>query len=160
MLKAFKDLADKSEGRYATDDELQFIDDYVNSYSLRLSTYYKLQQIEQEFVETVHQQLTATDPALLKSGTKNLTPKWKHDTMRVLRYSAIALLLDDAEIHQERFLFWFQTIMRAFSAQRSCDVTYTLMQEVAKNKLSANEAALLCPILELNRVALGTPPPA
>ncbi len=157
MLKAFKDLADKTEGRYATDAELQFINDYVASYPLRLSTYYKMQQVERDFVENVYQKLTAIDPALLQTGDKNLTSKWKGDTMRVLRHSAIALLLDDAEIHQERFLYWFQTIMRAFGAQRSCDATYAIMQDVAKKELSDSEASLLCPILELNRVALGTP---
>lgn len=156
MLKAFKDIADKSEGRYATDDELQFVVDYVNSYALRRSTYQKIQHIEQAFVERVYQKLVASHPTLLKTGKQDLTAKWKQDTLRVLRYSAIALLLDDAEIHQERFLQWFRTIMRAFGAQRSCHVTYTLMQDVAKQALSPAEAALLCPILELNRVALGS----
>lgn len=156
MLKAFKDLANQTDGRYATDEELQFIHDYVKTYALRLNTYQKIQQVEQAFVDTAHQQITVVDPTLLRSGKQDLTAKWKRDTLRVLRYSAIALLLDDADIHRERFLYWFQTIMRAFSAQRSCDVTYTIMQDVAKRQLAAREAELLCPILELNRVALGT----
>ena len=156
MLKAFKDLANQAEGRYATDAELQFIVDYVNLYQLRLETYQKVQTLEKTFVKDVHAQLTAKEPELLQQNKKDLTVKWKQDTLRVLRYSAIALLLDDAELHQERFLYWFQTIMRAFGAQQSCDTTYALMQDIAQRQLSNVEAALLCPILELNRVALGT----
>lgn len=156
MLKAFKDLTDQAEGRYATDAELQFIVDYVNSYQLRFETYQKVQSFEKTFVKEAHGQLIAREPDLLQHQKKDLTSKWKQDTLRVLRYSAIALLLDDAELHQERFLYWFQTIMRAFGAQQSCDATYTVMQDVAQKHLSDVESALLCPMLELNRVALGT----
>jgi hypothetical protein len=57
---------------------------------------------------------------------------------------------------RERLLFWFQTIMRAFGAQRSCNVTYTIMQEVVKQHLTAEQASLFLPILEVNRRILGT----
>ena len=156
MFKAFEDLANQTEGRYATDAELQFIADYVNSYQLRLETYQKVQTLEKSFVKDVYAQLTEKEPELLKPNKTDLTAKWKQDTLRVLRYSAIALLLDDAELHQERFLYWFQTIMRAFVAQQSCDKTYALMKDIAKRHLSNEEAALLCPLLELNRAALGS----
>ncbi|MEM7771807.1 MAG: phycobilisome protein [Cyanobacteria bacterium P01_A01_bin.37] len=155
MLKAFHNLSVQAEGRYATDAELQFAVDYTNSYTLRLALYQKLQRLEKPFIEQVYQQLNASEPSLFRTGKKNLAAKWKRDTMRVLKYSALALLLDDTEIHQERFLFWFQTIMRSFGAQRSCDATYTALQQVAMQKLSDVEAAMFCPILELNRVALG-----
>ncbi len=45
--------------------------------------------------------------------------------------------------------------MRAFRAQRSCDATYQLLQEAVRRHLSPEEAELICPILELNRVMLG-----
>ena len=155
MLKAFKDLADQAEGRYATDAELQFIVDYVNSYQLRLKTYQKVQKIEKNLVNEVQAQITQQSPTLLQQNNKDLTAKWKQDTLRVLKRSAIALLLDDAELHQEQFLCWFQTIMRAFEAQKSCDITYVLMQEIAQRHFSKEEVALLGPILKLNRAALG-----
>ncbi|MEB3210871.1 MAG: phycobilisome protein [Leptolyngbyaceae bacterium] len=158
MLKAFQTLSLQAEGRYANDSELQFAVDYANSYKMRVSLYQKLQALEQEFIEDVHQQLMASDPTLFRAGQKDLIGKWKRDTMRVFKYSALALLLDDAEIHGERFLAWFQTIMRAFNAQRSCEATYTAMQKVAQEKLSQFEFALFSPILELNRVSLGSQP--
>ena len=156
MLKAFQNLSAQAEGRYATDAELEFATDYANSYKMRLALYQKLKELEGTFVEEVHQKIVAGDANLLQLGTKDLTGKWKRDTMRVLRYSALAMLLDDAEIHGERLLYWFQTIMRAFNAQRSCDSTYAAMQTVAQQKLSSFESALFTPILELNRVSLGS----
>jgi hypothetical protein len=156
MLKAFQTLAVQADGRYATDAELQFAVDYANSYKMRLALYQKLQNLEGEMVEATHQKLMTSAPGMFKVADKDLTGKWKRDTMRVLKYSALALLLDDAEIHGERFLYWFQTIMRAFGAQRSCEATYTAMQTVAQQKLSGFEAAMFTPILELNRVSLGS----
>jgi hypothetical protein len=49
-----------------------------------------------------------------------------------------------------------QTIMKAFGAQRSCEVTYQLMQEVVQEHLSPTEAKLFCPFLELTRVMLSS----
>lgn len=99
--------------------------------------------------------MAAIDPTLLISGTVDMSAKWKRDTVRVLRYAAVALLLDDAETYRERFLMWFQTIMQSFRAERSCDVTYTVMQDVVRQYLTPQEAELFLPILELSRLMLG-----
>lgn len=155
MLSQFKNLSTKIDGRYATDVELQFIADYVGSYTLRKHVYQKLQSLESKIVNEVFERIQSTAPKLLERGDQNLVNKWKQDTVRVLRYSAIAVLLDDAELHQERFLFWFQTVMRAFGTQKSCDVTYRLMQEVIQNHLQPLEFQIVQPIIELNRAALG-----
>lgn len=155
MLSQANKLSLQVDGRYATDEELQFFNQYTQSYGLRLQTYQKLQASEASIVNQVYTKMKAIDPMLFHSGNEDISQKWKRDTMRVLRYSAAAMLLNDPETMQERFLLWFQTIMRAFSAQRSCEVTYQVMQEVVKQHLTATQAALFCPILELNRRALG-----
>ncbi|MGB3494522.1 MAG: hypothetical protein WBA57_17470 [Elainellaceae cyanobacterium] len=155
MLSQFNALSTKIDGRYATDVELQFIADYTASYELRKHVYLKLQSLESKIVSAVFERIRASDPKLLERGDENLANKWRQDTIRVLRYSAIAVLLDDAAMHQERFLFWFQTVMRAFATQKSCDVTYTIMQEVIEQYLQPLELQLVQPIIELNRAALG-----
>ncbi|MEB3355512.1 MAG: phycobilisome protein [Synechococcales bacterium] len=155
MLSQFQLLSQEAEGRYATDNELKFVTDYINSFPLRLQTYQKVHALESKIIQDAYAKMEANHPKLLRVGSQDMRSKWKRDTLRVLRYSAIALLLDDPDLLQERFLFWFQTIMRAFGTQESCEVTYSLMQEVVKDHLSPIEAALFCPLLELNRVALG-----
>ncbi|BAS58384.1 hypothetical protein NIES2135_22280 [Leptolyngbya boryana NIES-2135] len=156
MLSQIQRLSQTTEGRYATDEELRFLAEYARSFELRVQTYQKLQASEAAIVQQVLAKMRAIDPTLLRNGSEDVTPKWKRDTLRVLRYSAVAMLLDDSETLRERFLFWFQTIMRAFNAQKSCGVTYTVMQEVVKQVLTPSEANLILPLLEVNRRMLGT----
>ncbi|GAP95499.1 phycobilisome protein [Leptolyngbya sp. NIES-2104] len=156
MLSQIQRLTQETEGRYATDEELRFLADYARSYELRVQTYQKLQTCEMMIIQQVQAKMRAIDPTLFRQGNEDLTNKWKRDTLRVLRYSAAAMLIDDPELLRERFLFWFQTIMRAFNAQKSCGVTYTVMQDVIKQMLTTSEANLILPILEVNRRMLGT----
>jgi hypothetical protein len=155
MLSQFKRLTLDTDGRYASDLELRFIEDYCKTYRLRLSIYQKLQVSEQKIVQQVQAKLRAIDPSLLIHGQQDLTSKWKRDTIRVLRYSAITVLTDDSATFQERLLLWFQTIMRAFGAQRSCEMTYVVMQEVMQDYFTVDEYSYIAPILDLNRTALG-----
>ncbi|MEM9213722.1 MAG: phycobilisome protein [Cyanobacteria bacterium P01_F01_bin.150] len=155
MLSQCEDLSQSTEGRYATDAELDFFLEYVESYPKRLSLYQKLQTVESDIVETVHQRIMADHPHLLKNNKRDITVKWKRDTVRTLRVSAVAILLDDPTTLQERYLLWFQSVMGAFKAQKSCDITYSIMQEVVHHFLEPDESSLLIPILELNRTALG-----
>jgi hypothetical protein len=156
MLSQIQRLTLETEGRYATDEELGFLADYTRSFSLRVQTYQKIQECETTIVQQVQTKMRSTDPTLLRNGNEDITVKWKRDTLRVLRYAAAAMLIDDPETFRERFLFWFQTIMRAFGAQRSCNVTYTVMQEVVKQHLSPQQANLFLPTLEVTRRMLGT----
>ncbi|WP_448600398.1 phycobilisome protein [Thermoleptolyngbya sp.] len=158
MLSQMKRLSLETEGRYATDADLQFLRDYAKSYGLRVETYQRIQSAEVLLVSQVQQYMMSKDPTLFQGGNSDLTAKWKRDTVRVLRYSAVAMLLNDPETLQERFLLWFQTIMRAFGAQRSCNATYEAMQHVVRQHLTPVQASLFCPILELNRHLLGGSP--
>ncbi|WP_088891899.1 phycobilisome protein [Leptolyngbya ohadii] len=155
MLRQLNCLSRDVEGRYATDAELQFIADYVGSFAQRLQTYQKLQDTETAIVQQTYAKVRTIDSRLFMYGSEDATQKWKRDTLRTLRYTAAAVLLNDSETLQERFLLWFQTIMRAFSVQRSCEVTYQAMQDVVRQQFPVQQANLICPILELNRRSLG-----
>ncbi|AFY67422.1 Phycocyanin [Geitlerinema sp. PCC 7407] len=155
MLSQMERLRQEVDGRYASDEELKFFEEYIQTFPQRLSAYRRIQMTEAILIQQVQRKLRSQDPRLLRSGQQDVSGKWKRDTLRVLRYSALAMLINDPELLQESLLFWMQTVMRAFGAQRSCDVTYRLMQEVAQQHLPRTEAALFCPILELNRSVLG-----
>lgn len=155
MLSQLQRLSQEAEGRYASDEELQFIQDYLRSYALRLQTYQRLHELEGPIVQQVYEKMRSRQPSIFLSNTEDVSVKWKRDTIRVLRYSAIALLLNDPETLRERLLYWMQTIMRAFGAQPSCQMTYEVMQEVVKQALTPPQANLFCPILEVNRRMLG-----
>lgn len=155
MLTNVQALVQATDGRYASDQELMFFQAYLSTVGTRLRAYQKIQAAEPQIVAQVMTRLKAQKPNLFQVGGQDLAAKWQRDTVRVLRYSAIALLLDDPERFKETLLSWFQTIMRAFGAQESCDLTYAAMQAVMSQFLNAEELKLFLPILELSQVTLG-----
>lgn len=155
MLSQLQRLSQEIDGRYATDTELQFLTEIAQTFHLRAQTYQKLQAVEAAIIQQVQAKMQALDPTLFRSGSEDITAKWRRDTLRVLRYSAIAMLLNDPDTLRDRLLFWMQTVMKAFGAQRSCNVTYEVMQDIVKQHLTPPQAKLFCPILELNRRSLG-----
>ncbi|MEE3718166.1 phycobilisome protein [Tumidithrix elongata RA019] len=156
MLSNLQRLSLEVENRYASDTELQFLDNYFQSFSARVDAYGKIKEAEQQIVEKVQLKMRSQDPSIFVKGKEDLNDKWKRDTILVLRYTAITLLFDDPDLLKEQFLYWFQTIMQAFGAQKACDLTYSVMQDVVKQTLPLSVSNLLCPILEMNRNLLGT----
>lgn len=154
MLSQLEKLSLSTDGRYATDEELQFLRDYKQSFAARLQTYQTLQLVETAIVRQVETKMRSLDARLFQSGNEDVSAKWRCDTVRVLRYSAAAMLINDPDTLCERFLFWFQTVMQAFGAQKSCNATYEVMQEVVQQHLTSAQASLFCPILEMNRRTL------
>ncbi|MBF2074434.1 MAG: phycobilisome protein [Synechococcales cyanobacterium C42_A2020_086] len=155
MLSQFEHLRRETDGRYASDAELEFAIDYVRSFNLRVQTYLKLQEIEAALVQQTYLQMRALNPAWFVHGNTDVSAKWKRDTIRVLRYVAVAVLTHDPDTFRERMLLWFQTIMRAFGAQQSCSMTYQVLQDIIRQHLTAPQAELVCPLLEMSRRAFG-----
>ncbi|MBD2106145.1 phycobilisome protein [Nodosilinea sp. FACHB-13] len=155
MLTNVQALVQATDGRYASDQELMFFQQYLGSVSTRLRAYQKIQGAEQQIINQVLTRLKVQKPDIFLVGSQDLATKWQRDTVRVLRYSATALLLNDSEWLKDTLLMWFQSIMRAFGAQESCNLTYTVMQEVMTQHLNTEELRLFLPILELSRTLLG-----
>lgn len=149
MLKKLEALTLHTDGRYAADLELQFLYTYLPTLAMRFRAYQKIQAAEKEIIQQVLAEMTAFDANLLRHNGEDLTAKWQRDTVRVLRYAALALLTDDTDLFKERLLLWFSSIMSAFRANRSCEATYTIMQRVIQQHLTPQEAALFLPIWQL-----------
>ncbi|MEI6427594.1 MAG: phycobilisome protein [Pseudanabaena sp. ELA607] len=156
MLSHLQEINLEIDKRYASDDELLHISQYVSSFSQRCIAYQELQKVEDALLQKVAQKLNLIDGGkLFQFGAKDVTDKWYQDTRRVLRHSALAMLLNDPKLLQNRFLYWFQTIMQAFGTQRACTLTYTVMEETIDTFVSEPTANLVKPILVLNRETLG-----
>lgn len=155
MLSQLQKLSCETDGRYATDEELEFLSEFGRSYYLRVETYQRLQTMEAIIVQQVLTKMQLLESSLFQGNNADLIAKWRRDTIRVLRYSAIAMLLNDPDSLRDRLLFWFRTIMKAFGAERNCNVTYAVMQDVVRHHLLPTQASLFCPILEMNRQILG-----
>lgn len=155
MLQQLEQLSTQADGRYATDAELIFFQDYLKTARLRFALYQKLQKLEPQLIQQLLAQLKRTHPELLTSKGADMTAKWQRDTVRTLRHAAAAMLTDDPEIFRDQMLIWFQTIMKSFNTEQSCRETYKIMQTLMRQALSPEEAELICPLLEMSRTILG-----
>jgi hypothetical protein len=155
MLSQLERLSREIDGRYASDAELSFAIDYVRSFNLRLQTYQKLQEMESTLIQQTYAKVRAIDPTLFTVAGADMTAKWKRDTVSNLRYIAVAVLMDDTDTYRERMLLWVETVLRSFGVQRNCNVTYQVLQDVVKQYLTAPQANLVCPLLEMSRRSLG-----
>lgn len=155
MLQQLEELSTKTDGRYATDAELVFFQTYLKTARLRFSLYQKLRRLEPQLMKQLLGQLQQNHPELLTVGGQDMTAKWQRDTVLLLRRAAIALLTDDPDIYRDQILIWFQTIMQAFEAEKTCQETYKRLQTVVAQALSPEEAELICPLLEMSRTILG-----
>jgi Phycobilisome protein len=157
MLTQLERLSCEVDGRYASDAELQFLTDYVQSFDLRVQTYQKLQELEGTIVNQAYAKMKATDPSLFVGPNReDLVRKCHFDMVTGLRAVALTVLFSDPEALQERLLFWLQTMMRALGKERTCNVMYSVLQDVVKQQLSPAQSNLVCPILEMTRRSLGT----
>jgi hypothetical protein len=154
MLSQMNRLSFEAEGRYASDEELRFIPEFLKTYELRLQTYQKLQVIESTVIQQVHEKMKAKDPTFFQSGTRDLTAKCKRDAQLTWRASSAALLIDDHDTLREQMLLWYQTISKAVNSQRACGSAYVVMQDVIQQHLTPQQCALLSPILEMTRSLL------
>jgi hypothetical protein len=152
MLSQLARLSVAADGRYASATELQFLRDYFKSFNLRLSAYQKIQAAEKEIIRQVQAKVQSIDPNLLNNGSEDATSKWRLDTVRVLRHTAAAMLINDPERLQNRFILWFKTVLRALDVERSAEITHQVMLEVVRQHLTPEEAALFSPLWALNRL--------
>jgi hypothetical protein len=105
MLSKLQQLGTDADGRYASDDELKFMDTYINSFEVRANAYRQIKAAEKEIVEAVLTKLQKSQPRLLATRGEDIQNKWKQDTFRVLRHSAMTVLLDDPELLRQQFLY-------------------------------------------------------
>ncbi|MBE9144567.1 globin family protein [Planktothrix mougeotii] len=154
MLTELQRLSVEADGRYATPEELEFLKSYLETFRYRISAYQKLQKYEPIILQKIHHKLIKTNPQIFMKGSINFTSKWRLDTIRVLRYSAMILLINDPDYLQERLLIWFATILQAFKVQDITELTYQAMSDVLEDYLTPEEKNVFFPLIELNLAIL------
>ena len=154
MLKQLEHLNVKADGRYATDQELQFLKDYIQSAEQRISSYEKIREAEDEIMDQVETKMRSIDPNLFLRGSQDLTAVCRRDRKITLRYSAAAMLIDDLDRLREGFLLWQRTIMCAHNDERPTQVHYQVLTEILKQYLTTEEAEIIMPVLQLNQSIL------
>ncbi len=158
MLKQLSSLMIEADGRYATERELQFLKDYLQSVDQRISTYEKVRDAADIIISEIEAEKNLRNQTeqekLFYMGSEDRSQTCLRDMKGILRCSAAAMLVDDLERMRQAVLLWYYTIVRAFSYQKDAEIMYRLLEKLVEKHLTEEEAELMKPILQLNYTIL------
>ena len=156
MLKQLTKLIIETDGRYATDRELEFIKDYLNTVETRISAYEKIRDKSEQILDKTKAKMEQKNPKLLARGAKDLSSIWRRDVAIVLRCSAAAMSIDDLDWLRDSLLLWHRTIVNANQTQHISEATYSVMPQIMQEYLTDEEIELILPVLQLNQSILSS----
>lgn len=154
MLKKLEQLSMTTEGRYATNEELEFIKDYLPSIDLRMSAYQKIRDAEDEIIAQLQNRMRQLKPDIFKSKSKDVTQVCRRDIKVILRNAIAAMLINDLDRLRENILLWQKIIIKVFQEQHIATMVHTTMPEIIEQFLTPEEFALVNPALQLNQAVL------
>lgn len=156
MLTQFSRLNLDTDGRYATDSELRFLEDYLASAEIRARVYEKIRDNEAAIlveVETRMHELNK-DNCLYTMG-EHEKEVCRRDRKQAILYSSAAMLMNDLDRLRDGLLIWLQTIVRAVGYKSFVRNHYPVIQEVIQQYLTPEEAKFILPALQLDSTILG-----
>ncbi len=157
MNPALEALFDEPEKRYLQPDELNVLSQYVSSMPERIKTYRQLRDAEIQLMQPVADQLqqrfAQVSEDILKRSIQN--------GLLVLRYAAMAMLMDDPDFMNKRLQSWLPEMVAAFDTLAVDEALHELLAQRLSATLTAQQFALLSPALavakQLLRGAPSTP---
>ena len=154
MLKQLARLSLEADGCYATERELQFLKNYLQSIDQRISAYEKIRDAEEEIIAQTKAKMNSQNPNLFIRGSRDLSSIWQRDVINILRCSLAAMLIDDLDWLRDSLLLWHRTIVNAHKTQHISQVTYEVIPGIIRQYLTAEEAELIMPVLQLDQSIL------
>ncbi len=152
MHPQLETLFEQAESRYLKPEELNLLNQYVESLPERLETYRQLRDREVEIMQAVADQLTDQfpneDTAILERSLKN--------ALLMLRYCAMSMLLNDDSFVKDRLVSWLSRTVQTYNSQKTDAVLYKLLNQQLSKTLNAKQISLLKPPLTLAQTTLLT----
>jgi hypothetical protein len=143
-------IFDEAEKRYLKPDELDVLNHYVNSLPERLETYRRLRDLEVDIMQPVADQLQS---ALPNEKQEDLERSLKN-ALLMLRYCAMAMLLNDDTFIQERLLSWLEKSAQVYKTYSIDSTLYRLLNQRLSQTLTPQQLNLLKPPLALAQSSL------
>lgn len=136
-------LFDEPEKRYLNADELSVLSQYVSSIPERMKAYCLLRDQEialmQPVADTLQQQMPDASEAILERSVRS--------GLLILRYAAMAMLMDDETFMDERLQGWLPEMAKAYSTQAIDQKLLELMASRLTQALPPQQMSLLKPAL-------------
>lgn len=150
MVPKIQELINQAQDRYLATDELGLMEGYVSSLPERLKLYKLIRDREitilQAVADSVPNELPSITDEDLESGVRNL--------ILVLRYSSMAMLLNDENFLKERLLNWLEGIMSMRDMRRLNETLYKLLNQELRQQLSPTQLTLIQPLITAAQVTL------
>ena len=150
MMPKIQELINQAQDRYLSTDELGLMESYISSLPDRLKLYKLIRDREIDLLQAVADQVPAELPnvtdADLETGIKNL--------ILVLRYSSMAMLLNDENFLKQRLLNWLEGIMSMRDMRRLNETLYKLLNQGLRQQFSPPQLALIQPLITAAQVTL------
>jgi hypothetical protein len=150
MMPKIQELINQAQDRYLASDELGLMENYISSLPDRLKLYKLIRDREIDILQAVANQVPTELPNVtdeeLESGIKNL--------ILVLRYSSMAMLLNDENFLKQRLLNWLEGIMSMRDMRRLNEALYKLLNQGLKKQFSPTQLLLIQPFITAAQVTL------
>jgi Phycobilisome protein len=135
----------EADGCYLDDNQgLRPLEQYVQTYALRLETYQQLRDQSQTLVLQSLRRLAQAHPDLIQKHGQ----RCQYDMNEVLRYIAVSLLRDDEVFFKEQMMSWLDTILVAHKKTDQCTTAYRYLLDAVNNTLPAACSSLIRPYLD------------
>ncbi|MGB5637021.1 MAG: phycobilisome protein [Waterburya sp.] len=150
MQSDIQAILHKAEEHYLKKTEVMVFQHYAVTLVKRLETYECLRDQEITIFQPIAEELVRAypeeNPQLLEKALKH----W----LAVMRYCAMAMLLNNPEYLERRILEWLTEMVQAHQMQSVENTIYDLLLSRLQQRLSQEQLALLKPFLEQSQTTL------
>ncbi len=146
----------EAEKRYLNLEELNLINQYVDSLPTRLEIYRTLRDQELNIMQPIAEQLQV---AMSQEPTVVLEQSLKN-ALLMLRYCAMGMLLNDEAFVQERLISWLGGSINGYDTQSADVMIYQLLNQQLSRFFRPEQLNLLLPMLTMAQTALVQKTPA
>lgn len=140
MNRKIAGIMRSAEGRYLTSEEMNTVIETARDFERRLGIMKRLEEKEQAIVMPAVEKAFEKFPDFPK--VRPMAPeKGTRDVTLVLRYCALAMAYNDAEMLKEKLLYWLKTIFVAMEFDPNfVRHTYETVKEQVAKEMSAEDA--------------------
>ncbi len=141
-----------ADGRYLNSQELYPLEQYIQSYQLRLETYKRLSEESEKLTVNTLRKFAQSYPELIRQHGA----RCKYDMGSVIRYIALSILRNDELFFKEQMMFWLDTILVAYKRSSHCTRVYDYLQKEVDAVLPTNCSSLVHPYIKIITVMLNS----
>lgn len=145
MNQILEQLFKEPEKKALTPQELSLLSKFVSSLPERIKLYRQLREQETKLMQKVVDQLPSD---LTQDSTSALEQSVKQSIL-MLRYAAMGMLVDDQQLAKNRLEGWLPTMAETYQTQAIDQALYQQLLSQLKSILSNKQMMLLQPGLEL-----------